>query len=440
MPNSKGRKPTSRYGSQIKKIKTNPPKPQGGGKGGKGGDRPKGNKPPKIDPMAPMTYGQIQQAAHNAGQVAYGDVQNQLTQQQANIVPWFDQYRAAVTQQQQALPAQYQPVLQQAQGTAQATGQGVLQGVDPGSEAAQNDALAAASRKVLADQFVNLIGSQQNATQDYYGGRISAANAGQQQALTTNAQAQRDVAGQRGAYEAQQIQQGIGQERDYGIAAQHQAAENAAFGLDQYEAQQKAKNDRARIRATNRKNRQSQRDRDEDQALAGKKFDSEQEKDAYQRKHHLGPYKRPAKPGPGGLTPAQQRAEKERIGKVRQKSKEALSRIRDARNDWESLVGSKVTTGKKDKDGNELTRPITPKDIRSELRKRGFSSDEIHLMLMIRAGKKFGPDEIEMAHALGMRIPRKYLPSNNRPSKPGVPTGGAQTAPSKPGSNQQRPT
>jgi hypothetical protein len=139
------------------------------------------------------------------------------------------------------------------------------------------------------------------------------------------------------------------------------------------------------------------------------------------------------------LTPAQQRAEQQRIEKVRQKSKEALSRLDDAKEDWESLVGSKVTTGKKDKDGNDLTRPITPKDIRAELRRRGFSAGEIHLMLMIRAGKKFGPKEIEQAHALGIRVPRKYLAQNNRGKyKPGVPTGGVQKAPGA--SGQQRPT
>lgn len=414
----KGR-PGSTYGSQIAKIKKRPKDtPKGKGK-------PKG---PQVvqDPLAPQNYGQIQAGAHQAGQVAYGDVQNQLAQQGQNIAPWFDVYKQGVLGQQAAVPQQYAQPIAQAQQTANATGQGVLKDADPNSEAAQNDVLAAASRKAMADMFTNLLTTNQAADETYYGARQNVANAAQISAQTQNAQSQRDVAGQRGAFEQTQIQQGIQSERDYGLGLQHQAAENAAFGLDVQQEQNKVKTDRQKIRATNRKNRQSQRDRDEDQALAGKKFDSQEEKDAYQRKHHLGPYKRPAVTK-DGLTPAQQRAEEKRIEGVRTKSKEALSRLDDAKLDWESLVGSKVTTGKKkkDKDGNSVdeTRPITPKDIRVELRRRGFSAGEIHLMLMIRAGKKFGPKEVEQAHALGIRIPRKYLPDNPyvEPIKPGNP-------------------
>lgn len=423
------------------------------GKGkGKGKGRGRGSNVVQ-DPLVQQTYPQIRAAAHQAGQVAYGPQQHQLGQQAANIPPWFQQYKNGVMAQQQNLPAQYAPVQAQAQQTAQATGQPVLQGVDPKSEAAQNDVLAAASRKVLADSFVSLVQQQQMAQADYYGARQQVANAAQISAQTQNAKDRQQVAQQRGAYEQTQVQQGIGRERDYGLAVQHQNAENKAFNLDVAKAGADVKTDRLKIKT----DAQAKRDKLKADAKArtdkanaegktvnsyGYTSDQWSRFSPAHRKRIIFDFKNSGGSGgsgsgkPGGPTLAQQRMEKKRVAAVREKSGKALSRVNDVISDWNRLRNSRVTTGEKDDNGKPLTRPITPNDIRGQLRSQGYSADEIHLALMIRAGKTFTKDDVQAAHRLGIRIPRKYLPKK-RKDKPGVPSGGVQTAPGANG--QYRP-
>ena len=102
-----------------------------------------------------------------------------------------------------------------------------------------------------------------------------------------------------------------------------------------------------------------------------------------------------------------------RIRKVRQESKEALGRLQDAQSLWNELKGRRI----RDPQTNEERLP-SPSELKAALREEGFSPSEIHLMLLNRVGKKWGSREIEMAHALGIRIPRRFLPDREKVKRP----------------------
>lgn len=109
-----------------------------------------------------------------------------------------------------------------------------------------------------------------------------------------------------------------------------------------------------------------------------------------------------AAPGAGGQTPASIRAEKNRVAGLRGKSGKALGRIGTIGDEWNFLKTQPFTPPGKDK-----ARKPQPSEMKAELRRKGYSADEIHLALM-RPGT-WGPREVEMAHRLGISVPRKYL-------------------------------
>jgi hypothetical protein len=252
---------------------------------------------------------------------------------------------------------------------------------------------------------------------------------------------------------AQYVGQARQQERDYGLAQQHQRVENAAFGVKAQTAVQARKDKqnevitsgpfagytKQQVRDLSPEKKQKLRTKAKTPssvvtggAFAGYTQAEIRRMPQSQKDQLVAAFRKGKGKGGGGDTPAGRRAEKNRIEQVRLRSGKALGRLGTAQDIWESLKKSKITTGQKDDKGNDVTRPTTPSDIKAELLKRGYSADEIHLMLMIRAGKKFGPAEVAAAHRLGIRIPRKYLPSN----KPA--TYGTQAAPD--GSGGSRPT
>jgi hypothetical protein len=248
---------------------------------------------------APQSIEQIRAAAGNAGQLRYGTAQAELGRYGQNIDPWFQDY---VTRTQQIQGQQQQmaaPVIQQAQTNAQQAGQPVLN-ADPNSEAAQNDILAAASRKALADAFTSVLSGQQNATNTYYANQAGAVEAARVGEHRTQAQGMQDLLRERGAFESDYVTEGRDKEHTKGL-------ERQAFGLDVAKAKLDARADRQRLRQDRREDRQRQRDKDEDQDLQRDKFSSEKEKDAYQKAHGLGPYKK-SSPGGSRVTPAEKRA------------------------------------------------------------------------------------------------------------------------------------
>lgn len=340
--------------------------------------------------------------------------------QQGRIDDWFGNYQAqalAAEERTKALNAQAQAdvtarqaaaqtgddqaraqLQQQAQADAAARGATV----DPQTFAA--DAQAGAARRASTDSYGALLASQGAAQGAYMADktRIGAGERANQHVLESGRRrtidkSLEDVARQKGEFRIGYKAEARDKERKYGL-------ERAAFDLDSYEAQAQVADEKA--------------DRKADRKKEGGKVNqwgytnaewvgmSVEERQAVIKKQRG--YGKSGK-GTAPESPASLRAEKNRIAGIREKSGKGLTRLESARSDWESLVGSKVETGEKDDDGNPKTRPITPTDIRAELRRRGFSAPEIDLMLKLRAGQKWGPADIVAAHRLGIRVPREYI-------------------------------
>ena len=191
----------------------------------------------------PLSLEQIRANAGNAGQLRYGGAQSQLDQYGRSIDPWFQDYvnRTQALQGQQRQQAQ--GIIDQSVAQAQQQGQTVLPqaGVDPGSEAAQNDILAAASRKALADAFTKVLQAGQQATEGAYtqqAGLVEASRIGEHR---TQQNALADLLKERGAYESDYVTQARDKEHTKGL-------ERKAFGLKQTETILDAQNDRQKLR------------------------------------------------------------------------------------------------------------------------------------------------------------------------------------------------
>jgi hypothetical protein len=184
---------------------------------------------------APQSIEQIRAAAGNAGQLRFGTAQAELGRYGNSIDPWFQDY---VTRTQQIQGQQQQmaaPVIAQAQTNAQQAGQTVLN-ADPNSEAAQNDILAAASRKALADAFTSVLSGQQNATNTYYANQAGAVEAARVGEHRTQAQGMQDLLRERGAFESDYVTTARDKEHTKGL-------ERKAFGLKETETLLDAQND-----------------------------------------------------------------------------------------------------------------------------------------------------------------------------------------------------
>jgi hypothetical protein len=209
-------------------------------KKGKGGKPPRPN-PALNDPAAftaPQTYGQALAEGGRVADLTYGPQIAQVQLQQRQAPAWFDQYRAALQTPAQTA-AQYAPAIQQQQQMAQQTAQ-ATPGIDPNSQAGQQDALAAKAREALVNLGSGVLQANQQADTTYYQGRQGVANAAQIGANTQLSSQLGSLQGQRGAAVAQYVGQARSDERTYGLAQQHQAVENKAFGVKTQQAADKA--------------------------------------------------------------------------------------------------------------------------------------------------------------------------------------------------------
>lgn len=208
---------------------------------------------------APLSYGQALQEGGRVADLTYGPQIAQVQLQQRQTPAWFDQYRASLLTPQQ-VQAQYQPTIQAVQQNAAQTAQ-ATPGLDPNSQAGQADAAAAKAREALVNLGAATLGAQSQADTTYYQGRQGVANAAQQGVNAQLSSQLGSLQGQRGAAVAQYVGEQRQNERQYGLNQQHQAVENAAFGVKAQEAQTKAQIDRAKIRQTAKQNRQKAREK-----------------------------------------------------------------------------------------------------------------------------------------------------------------------------------
>jgi hypothetical protein len=226
---------------------------------------------------APMTIGQINQTAQQQANTQYAPQEQALALTQQRVDPWFDRYVAQVQGlNQNVVQPAYNQAIQQQQANAQATAQPLGLSGDAGA----TDAEAAKAREALINFGVAQLQNAQTAQNTYSAGQQGVAEAARTGAKFTLGQQAQGLAAQKGQAVAQNRTSLIGQERQYGLGLQHQRAENAAFGVTAAKAQSQITNENARTRISRR-----------NQSLAGKKFKSQQEKDAYERAHGLGPYK-----------------------------------------------------------------------------------------------------------------------------------------------------
>lgn len=401
-------------------------------------------KVPPVDPndpagvTGPLTPAKLDAEAAAAVRTRFGGTEKELagqgrvsTQMQANIDNWFDQYKVDVEKARQRT-ADVNTGIQVAQA-AQAQ---QAQAVDSAAAVTPEATQAAAARRSTSDSFGSMLAAQGSAQNAYQAdqGRIGS---GQQQQEHLNEagrarsieDALTELQGQKGDFET-------GYRADARAAERKSQMENAAFGLDQATAASDAKLKAAAQKAldddrtadnkrSTAKDKTDKMDKDRQYQLDKDKLGAATAKDNYQKAHGLGPYKPAA--GKDGPSAADKRAEQKRVDDIRVKSSGALTRINKAQGKWESLAGSKVTTGAKDDTGHDKldangqpeTRPITDADRVAELVTEGYTKNEIHLMRLIAEGKKWGKQEIAMAHQLGIRVPRKYLSAKDATNDPG---------------------
>jgi hypothetical protein len=353
--------------------------------------------------LAPKGLSDIRREADTASNLRYGGEERALGLQSQQVPAWFAAYRGQVAGVAQGVNAGYQKAVddQRAQATLQQTTAGTQQ-----TDAAKTAQADAANRGATVDPTVqqqalqganvnasaqndlaSLLAAQQTATGTYYGGLQAASSAAELGQQTRIGNDRRDLAADKGLYKSQYVSEGRDKEHTKSL-------ERQAYGLDVQKAADDAADDRRDARQKRRDARQRQRDKNEDQRLAAGKFRSAEEKDDYQRRNKLGPYKPPAKPGAGGLTPAQQKAQKE-------KSSKQTTRITDAEGRWNLYKDTTVT------DQNDKKRKPTPSEIKQRLIKEGFSTQEIHLALMWSSTKPWTAKDRATARRLGIRLPRK---------------------------------
>jgi hypothetical protein len=350
---------------------------------------------------APRGALDVQRDADASANLRYGGAERALTTQSQQVPAWFDMHRAQVAGIAQGVQQGYQKAVQEVGAQQQQTAQSDTNARNSLASTMQQDAAsrggsidpslfaqdvnAANVRNTNQAAFANLLSSQGAATGGYFGGLQAASGAAQLGQMTLIGQEQQGLAADKSLYKSQYVTDARGDERQYGL-------EQSAFGLDVAKAEADTSTDRAKLRADRKKRRASQRDRDEDQGLQRKRFRSEREKDAYQRKNKLGPYKPAA--SKDGLTPVQRRAAKEKRNK-------ATTRIVSAEAEWHQRRRTKY-----DFEDDKGPRRPTRQEATDALGKK-YSADEVRLALKWKRNEPWNAGDRAAARRLGIRLPKR---------------------------------
>lgn len=406
------------------------------------------NAPDANDPMAgldPSVAADVELKYGNSLRDLQG-AQRASDVQQSNVTNWFQQYKDDVANAQKASAA-YDAGAQAAL-TARASD---AEAQDTGVATTDAAKQAAVARRSTNDSYGVMLAQQGSAHDQFFGdkARIGGGEAVDQHLKeaarkTSLGQQISDLKQQEGAYAVS--------DKAALDAAQHKSdLEDQAFGLDA-KTEQDNTDAKAADRSVSRKNT---RDRS-----AATKDAAKTRADAQANKPVTsGAFAGMTNAEINALTPAarQQKIDAFNKGKgkkgpstadirqSRQNSSKALQRLSKAKSRWDALSHSGKPTGRQEQDPNTKkwtpvmdpktglpeSKPATPSEIKAQLSKEGYSANEIHLMLTEGPGK-WGPLEIQMAHELGIRVPRSYI----APQSTGRPN---QTTASD-GAGQQRPT
>lgn len=257
---------------------------------------------------APLTPKTLQTEIDASTRLKYGGQEKQIAdqqrvsdEQQRRLGSWYDDYlnRFAATR------------ASTAQGFQQA-GQQIdqLAGTDTASSGSEDARKALSARQALIRSSAGTVAAQGANSNAYLADRERIGGLSKLQAQTGESNRKRMLGDQRRALEGEKGDYAVTLKRDARTSERNFGIANATLGLNQSKAatDAAAKKTDAKLKKVALKNTVS--NTAADNALNDKKFASAAEKDAYQRKNHLGPYKLPAAKDPKAakpLTDAQKR-------------------------------------------------------------------------------------------------------------------------------------
>lgn len=383
------------------------------------------------DPLsAPLSNREAYGLAEQAADRVYGpQIQTQQTLNNS-LQPWFDQYVTQVGAQRQAAAAFAQPYVQNAQTAVQNAGQ-VAPGLDPSSAQYATEQRAAQGRQAIQQNSANVLATVPVLADNAYGAQLVNAQRELPQLKTYGAQQLGALKSQRGAA----VVENYGQGR---TAAQNADIAYKTLGLDTAKAA-------GRDPITGEKLPEEPEDRITSGAFAGYS-DSEigamspgerQAKiDAYAKSKgtsgdKINKYGIPESQWARWSTSHRQRVirqygsgsggkskdEEKRIAGVRKATGDFKSKITDGIGDWDLLEREPVPVPDKEdvKDGKKIKVPQKPRkattdEVRRAMREKGYSAQEIHIVLLRRVGKPLDKAAIDYMRSKGLRIPREWMP------------------------------
>lgn len=401
------------------------------------------NQPVSAPLSTRQAYGQAEQAADRVYQPQIQGVRDL----EKSVPTWFANYQAQVAAQQAAAQTYAQPMLDQANAGVQNTGQ-TAPGLDPGSAQYATDQQAAKGRQSIAQLGASSLAAIPTATNAYMGAQAATAARELPQVLAGYGQQRAGLEGQRGNAVAE----------NYGNI--RQAEQNAAIaygtlGLNTNKAAADTDLARGVDPVTGRPLPQEAPTGYGAGAPGLNSF-------GYTHDEWSGmsaaekAKARAAKGGGQSQADKDEKAKRDKEEKKRAAIQKATGRLKtrigDAKATWERYARAQNPATKFDesskeyvpdidpKTGKQRTKKATPDQIKAQMRKDGYSETEIHVMLMIRAGKKLTKAEIEALKGTdpNIRIPREWLKdarsSGSTVTRPGNAPGDAS------GTGQSRPT
>lgn len=349
----------------------------------------------------PLTMGQGYGMATAAADRVYQPQIQAAQQTQANIAPWYQNYKTDSIASQDRARAYAAPMLATAQqGVTNAAA--TAPGLDPSSAQYATDQQAAQGRAALAQLGASSLGAVSTATDAYFGGQqnIAARDLPQTQAY---------AAGQVGSLQSQRgqaVTDELGKirtgEQNYGIARStlNLNTDKASADVDISRGVDPVTGKPLPADPVSASDKKTQADLD------------------YFNKH--GYYPTTGPPKSTGPTAAEKKAaEKEKAKKataIKKSTGGVKTKVTDLIAKWDGYKGQQTDDTSKPMDPvtkQYPSRPVTPSDIKKIL---GAESKDntpglIHVMLLVRAGKPLDQQAIDYLHAKdpNIRVPREWL-------------------------------
>jgi hypothetical protein len=368
---------------------------------------------------APLTAQQAWGMAQaSAGQVYDPQIQ-QARQMQTNAPVWYQNYINESKAAQAAAQTYAQPIVDTAK-TAVTNAGATAPGLDPSSPQYAKEQQAAQGRQAITQLGANTLEAIPAALNAYLAGQQSIAARELPQVQAGYGQQIGQLQGQR----AGAVNEAYGQIRQ---GEQNASLARSTLGLNTAKAEADAAYDAASLGQKASENRRDRRDKAAEVNQYGVPNSDWRKMSTAERQKVIKEFK-----AGGGTSAADKEAakkkaaEKKRVQGIRKASGGFQSKVRDAQTAWERYA--RVKNPATDANGNVIPGKFikaTPDQIKQKLREEKYTETEIHVMLMLRGGKKLTPSEIDQIKQQNpdIRIPREWLQSNRRkaPRKPAPP-------------------